>query len=77
MVVRVTPARKDLGRIPRWARSDTPSLILTDGRADCLRFASPAEATWRLETWKSMRIDEKTLKILHWRPGTRVSGAVL
>ena len=30
-------------------RSNTPSLILTDGRADCLRFASPAEATWRLE----------------------------
>ena len=29
-------------------RSNTPSLILTDGRADCLRFASPAEATWRL-----------------------------
>ena len=58
-------------------RSNTPSLILTDGRADCLRFASPAEATWRLETWKSMRIDEKTMKILHWRPGTRVSGAVL
>ena len=26
------------------AGSNTPSLILTDGRADCLRFASPAEA---------------------------------
>ena len=34
----------------REGRSNTPSLILTDGRADCLRFASPAEATWRLET---------------------------
>ena len=30
-------------------RSNTPSLILTDGRADCLRFASPAEATGGLE----------------------------
>ena len=40
-------------------RSNTPSLILTDGRADCLRFASPAEATWRLETWK-IKIYEKT-----------------
>ena len=37
------------GGFPGGARSNTPSLILTDGRADCLRFASPAEATWRLE----------------------------
>ena len=44
-----TPARRDLGRIDRWDRSNTPSLILTDGRADCLRFASPAEATGGLE----------------------------
>ena len=30
------------------ALSSTPSLIPRDGRADCLRSASPAEATWRL-----------------------------
>ena len=31
------------------ALSSTPSLIPRDGRADCLRFTLPAEATWRLE----------------------------
>ena len=40
-----TPVRRDFREDNRWERSNTPSLILTDGRADCLRFASPAEAT--------------------------------
>ena len=44
-----TPVRRDFREDNRWARSNTPSLILTDGRADCLRFASPAEATGGLE----------------------------
>ena len=30
------------------ARSNTPGPW--DGRADCLRFASPAEASWRIES---------------------------
>ena len=43
------------------ALSNTPSLILTDGRADCLRFASPAEATGGLdlgglEAWKRLGV---------------------
>ena len=32
--------------------SSTPSLILKDGRADCLRFASPAEALGGLGAWR-------------------------
>ena len=28
----------------------------SDGRADCLRFASPAEATWRLEALKALSL---------------------
>ena len=40
------------------AGSNTPSLILTDGRADCLRFASPAEALggWRLGVFEASRL---------------------
>ena len=38
------PGKEGLGWMGQ-ALFDTPSLILTDGRADCLRFAHPAEAT--------------------------------
>ena len=40
--------------------SSTPSLILKDGRADCLRFASPAEALggWRLWGLKALRFEQ-------------------
>ena len=41
----------------------------SDGRADCLRFAAPAEATWRLEAWKSMKIDEQSIKTEYMETG--------
>ena len=42
---------------------------------DCMENAK--DATPYCPEMKSMRIDEKTMKTLHWRPGTKVSGAVL
>ena len=36
------PSKEGLGRIPMWARSNTPSLILTDGRADSMCCAQTA-----------------------------------
>ena len=51
-----------------------PLPIFGDGRAGCLRFASPAEANWRLEAWKSRKIAEKLMKIRFWRVGARYGG---